>query len=277
MSQYISFNNQFLESSTPLVPAASRALRYGDGIFETMRCLNGQIQWMDAHFERLFKGLELFSFTVAPHFTAQWLAERIKTLCNKNEHTHARVRINMIRGNGGLYDAVSHTPHCIIETWQLPRADFELNQNGLVTGIYPHARKPVDIFSNCKHNNYLPYTMAALCARQEKWNDAIVLNTAGNVCDASIANVFMVKDGSLYTCPLTEGCVAGIFRRNLLENEAALGLPIIQKIITPADLLGADEVFLTNAVQGMRWVSHCGNATYDNQVTSSIFQKLLKK
>ncbi len=276
MSEYVSYNGRFYKAGTALVEAGNRGLRYGDGLFETMRFSNGTIQQMDAHFERLFEGLRLLGFDIPTHFTPQFLAANVATLCKKNMHTPARVRINIIRGNGGLYDAQNHQPHCIIESWQLAAPHFELNQNGLVTGIYPHARKAMDSFSHCKHNNYLPYTMAALYAQKHRWNDAILLNAADRVCDATIANIFMVSAGTVYTSPLSEGCVAGVMRKMLLQKLPTLGIPVTEKIITTADLLDADELFLTNAVKGIRWVSHCENATYTRQLTNLIFDKLLK-
>ena len=135
----------------------------------------------------------------------------------------------------------------------------------------------MDSFSNCKHNNYLPYTMAALYAQQQQWNDAIVLNTAERICDASIANVFIIKAGTVYTCPLQEGCVAGIMRKFILDNLPALGLAVSEQPISTADLLAADEVFLTNAVTGIRWVGRCQNSRYGNRLSNHIFDRLLKK
>jgi len=271
------YDGHFYNSSTPLVGAANRGLRYGDGLFETILYSDGGLHFMDWHFERLFNGLALLAFEIPPHFTPNALAEQAEHLCKKNGHTSARIRINVFRGNGGLYDSENHNPHCIIETWQLPRAGFELNENGLVTGIYPNARKAMDRFSNCKHNNYLPYAMAALHAKKQQWNDAFLLNAAGRVCDATIANVFIVKDGAVYTPPLEEGCVAGIMRRFILENLPAHGFSVSEKPITAEDLMAADEIFITNAIRGMRWVSRCGDSVYNNLLSSTIFASLLKK
>lgn len=277
MTEYVSYNGKFYPTGTPLVGAGNRGLRYGDGLFETLRYTQGSIHWMDWHFDRLFNGLQLLEFEIPAHFSSNWLADQVTGLCKKNQHTNARVRINVFRGNGGLYDAENHLPHCIIESWQLPQADFALNDNGLVTGIYPDARKAMDKFSNCKHNNYLPYTMAALYAKKQHWNDALLLNAAGRICDASIANVFVVKNNCISTPPLEEAGVAGIMRRFMVENLPAKGFQIKEAPVTIADIKSADEVFLTNAIQGIRWVSHCGETVYDNRLTKNIFASLLKK
>ena len=277
MSDFLLYNGSFHKNGTPLVGADNRGLRYGDGLFETLRCIDGKIHLADWHIERLFHGLKLLEFELPANFTPDYITGQVAALCQKNQHIIARVRITIFRGNGGLYDAENHFPSYIIQSWHLPEADFQLNENGLVTGIYPDAQKTMDAFSHLKSNNYLPYTMAALYAKKQKWNDAFLLNVAGRVCDATIANIFIIKNAIISTCPLQEGCVAGIMRRFLLAYLPASGLSWQEKRITVEDLLAADEVFLTNTIKGIRWVSRCGESSYSNHLTKVIFDKLLKK
>jgi branched-chain amino acid aminotransferase len=276
MSDFLLYNGSFYNSTEPIITADNRGLRYGDGLFETFKTTGETIHFMDWHFERLFTGLKLLQFEIPAYFTPSYLAGLVNSLCAKNGHYTARIRINIIRGNGGLYDPENHFPNCIIQSWPLPDAGFALNQNGLVAGIYEDAKKPMDAFSNIKSNSYLPYTMAALYAKKQLWNDAFILNTADRICDTSIANVFIIKNEILYTCPLNEGCVAGIMRRYLLERLPVLGFTVRETEISVANLQSADEVFLTNAIKGIRWVSHCETTVYTNHFTTSIFKKLFK-
>ncbi len=277
MDEFVWFNGRFHKKDAPLITAGNRGLRYGDGLFETLRFTDGQVHFANWHMDRLFKGLHLLSFEPPAYFTSAYLLEQVSSLCKKNGHKQARIRINIIRGNGGLYDPDNHFPHCIIESWHLPDAYFTLNVNGLVTGIYQQARKTMDDFSSIKSNNYLPYAMAALQAKKNKWNDAILLNTAGRICDTSMANVFIVKNGILYTPAVKEGAVAGILQRYLLEKLPTRGFVVEQAPITPDDLLGADEIFFTNAIKGIRWVAQCDTSHYNSHTSSQVFQKLLKK
>ena len=277
MTDYVRYNGRFYKNGEPLVTADNRGLRYGDGLFETLKFSAGALLLQDWHFERLFRGLALLQFECPALFTPGWLASEVAAVCRKNKHPTARVRINIFRGNGGLYDPENHFPHCIIQSWALPATGFELNENGLMAGIYTDAKKPMDAFSHLKSNNYLPYTMAALHAKKQQWNEAFLLNAAGRVCDASIANVFIIKKDTIITPPLEEGCVAGIMRRYLLENLPLHGFAVQQAPISTGDLLAASEVFVTNAVRGMRWVRECGPASYTRQRTMQIFHQLLKK
>ena len=277
MSDFLFYNGKYFKSETLLVGASNRGLRYGDGLFETLRCCDGKVELADWHMERLFNGLKLLWFDLPGYFTPDYLLNQIAELGKKNGHNAARVRITIFRGNGGPYDPQDHFPNCIIQTWQLPAREFTLNENGLVMGIYRNAKIAMDNFSNLKTNNYLSYAMAALQAKKQQWNDAFVLNTAERICDATIANVFFIKNEIIYTCPLKEGCIAGIMRRFLLERLPAFGFSVQEKTISEEDLLTADEVFLTNAIKGIRWVGNCGSSGYSNQLTKIIFDKLLKK
>jgi branched-chain amino acid aminotransferase len=181
------------------------------------------------------------------------------------------VRLSILRGDGGLYDAINHTPHYIIQTWKLPEGNGEWNSNGLVAGIYSGVKKSCDMLSNLKHNNFLPYVLAALHAKKEKWNDAVILNTAGNICDSSIANIFLVKDEIVYTPALAEGCVAGVMRLALLQFLKANNWRAEEKAITPIELAAADEVFFTNSMYNIRWVQLIGDKNYGNSFTKKIY------
>ena len=278
--KYASYNGNLCDNDEPIIRADNRGFKYGDGLFETLRFVNGKVHLMDLHMDRLFKGLQLLEFELPEEpeaFTPAYIQESINILCRKNGHKVARVRITVFRGDGGLYDPEDHFPNCIIQSWPLPEAGFQLNENGLVTGFYLHARKTMDMFSNLKNNNYLPYVMAALQATKQGWDDAFLLNTNGGVCDATIANIFIIKDETIYTCPLEEGCVAGVMRRFLIDTLPAHGFRVIEKNLSQEDVLAADEIFLTNAIKGIRWVERCGESSYTNRLSTAIFNKLLRK
>ena len=269
---YFNYNGKFLKEGNTIIGADSRALRYGDGLFETMKIKNGKIELVDEHFARLWKGMQVLQFDVPKHFSPEKLEEQIIALAKKNTHqSGARVRLSIIRGDGGLFDAKNHTPNFIIQTWPLPEGNGEWNSNGLVAGIYNDVKKSCDILSNLKHNNYLPYVLAALQAKKEKWNDAILLNAAGNICDSTIANIFLVKDEIIYTPALSEGCVAGVMRQTLLQFLRANNYQLEERVITQVELFAADEVFFTNSMYNIRWVQSIADVDYANTLTQKIY------
>lgn len=269
---YFNYNGKLLKEGTSIIGADSRALRYGDGLFETIKIKNGKIELADEHFARLWKGMQVLQFDVPKHFSPEKLEEQIIALAKKNTHqSGARVRLSIIRGDGGLFDAKNHTPYFIIQTWPLPDGNGEWNSNGLVAGIYSEVKKSCDILSNLKHNNYLPYVLAALQAKKEKWNDAILLNAAGNICDSTIANIFLVKDEIIYTPALSDGCVAGVMRQTLLQFLKANNYQMEERAVTQVELFAADEVFFTNSMYNIRWVQSIADVDYANTFTQKIY------
>ncbi len=271
MSHFI-FNGKLYEQSAPVIGAANRGLRYGDGLFETMKMLDGNIIHQADHFQRLWEGMDALQFEKPSLFTKGNLITAIKKLAVKNGHEKAaRIRLNVFRGDGGLYDAVNNTPNYIIETCELPPSSGLWNSNGLVAGIYEDVKKSCDKISNIKHNNYLPYVMAALKAKKEKWNDAIILNQFERIADSTIANIFLIKNETVITPALTEGCVAGVMRKSLVSHLNLDNFKCEEAAVTVEDILNADEVFFTNSIYNIRWVQRIGDAIYDNAFTQKIY------
>lgn len=276
MDQYIYFDGKILPADSPLVSADNRGLRYGDGLFETIKVVNNTILREQLHFERLFQGMELLQFDIPTHCTPASLASQVLQLCKKNKvEKAARVRLAVLRGNGGLYDPEHLHPQIIIQTWALPDNYMQLNENGLVVDVCTGIAKSCDMLSHLKSNNYLPYVMAAFYAKKNRLNDALVLNSHNRICDTTIANIFLVKDGQLITPPLSEGCVAGVMRRYLLTAVAEAGYTITENPVTIEMVQSANEMFLTNALYGIRWVKQCGEKQFSNQLSAELYHQFV--
>jgi aminodeoxychorismate lyase len=276
--QYYYYNGKFYAEDVPTITPNNRGLRYGDGLFETIKVSTGQLIFGNEHFSRLWKGLALLQFELPKLFTQQKLQAEILALVQKNKHQkYARVRLMVFKGDGGLYDAKNNLPNYTIQSWALPAEKGLLNENGLVVGLYQDAKKSCDSFSAIKHNNFLPYTMAALYAKKNKWNDALVLNQYSNICDSTIANIFICKDEQIFTPPLTEGCIEGITRNRIIKILQQNNFTITEKPLLQSDILTADEVFLTNAINNMQWVGQIADKSYTNRVVQKIYKLVFEK
>ena len=150
-----------------------------------------------------------------------------------------------------------------------------MNENGLDIGLFEAGKKSCDSFSNLKTNNYLLNALAAQYAKAEKLNECLVLNQHGQVCDATIANVFFSKDGIIHTPHLDEGCINGVMRRYLLEQLRNEGFQVKEGAYLPDEIAAADEIFLSNAMYGLRWVKLWGDRTYQFQQSSTIFHRFI--
>src|ERR1700759_770766 len=111
MKHHYIYNGKLLPADQPCIGPANRGLRYGDGLFETMRIQQNRILFSERHFQRLFNGLQVMGFQVPVHFSAITLTEQINRLLKKNNLENARVRLAVFRGNGGLYDPENLYPN----------------------------------------------------------------------------------------------------------------------------------------------------------------------
>ncbi len=266
--KYICLDGNILPEDQPALHVTNRGYRYGDAVFETMRVKSGRIPLESFHFERLFDSLLRLGFDLPPYLNQPYLLKSVLHLCKQNDCLDAaRVRLSLSRGNGNL----SHPAQTqfLVESMPVNPGIDLLNDDGFLVDIYPDAIKHHDRFSDIKSANYLPYVMASQFARLNKLDDALLLNTNYMLADASIANIFFVNNQKLYTPALTQGCIAGVMRRWLIENYNA-----VETSVSIQDLLDADEVFLTNAVYGLRWVKQFREKTYSHSMISAIHETL---
>ena len=274
---YFNYNGKIFSENENIIGPTNRGLRYGDGLFETIKFKNDVIILAPQHFERLWKGISALEFSIPVHFTIEKLTVEILALIKKNKLKEARVRLTIIRSDGGIYDPKNNTPNYIIEAIKLNEDNGFLNINGLQICIYEDAKKSIDTFSNLKTNNYLPYFMGAKFAKKQQFNDALILNSKGNICDSTIANLFLVKDKVIYTPALTEGCIAGVMRSWLINSLRVLNYKVEETTVSKTLLLDADEVFLSNSIYNIRWVASLENKNYTNLEVQKINELLQRK
>ena len=268
----VNYNGNLIDPQTPIATAANRSLRFGDGVFETMYWDGQKIENLDFHFDRLFKGLMILQFDLSDGFTKEFLSEEIKKLCENNSASvQARVRLNIFREDGAVLLPVGNKPVFIIESAVYP----EENLTPLRLTIYKGEMKSTGVLSNLKTNNYLLNTLAIQFAKDNGFDDAIILNSRGNICEASSSNLFMVQKGVLFTPALSQGCVAGTKRREMLERLPSLGFQVEETIITKDMIFEMEEIFLTNAIRHLRPVICIDNTYYSRELTGML-ARLLK-
>ena len=267
MNNQINFNGELIGPETPVATVFNRGLRYGDGLFETMLWNGELIHNMDFHLDRLFKGLEVLQFDLSGGFDRKLIMEEIAGLCKNNSLSiPARVRLNVFREDGPTLLPLRNKPLFLIETSAI---DTEIPAPLRVT-LYKAETKPTGILSNLKTNNYLLNVLAAQYAKESGYDDAIILNSRGNICEASSSNLFMVQKGILFTPALSQGCVAGTKRRELLNLLPGLGFQVEETIITKDMIFEMEEIFFTNAIRNIRPVICIENTYYSREVTTML-------
>jgi branched-chain amino acid aminotransferase len=271
LNDLINFNGSLTDPQTPIARASNRSLRYGDGLFETMYWDGQIIQNLTYHLDRLFQGLAILRIDLSEGFTREFISEEISRLCLNNAGSEkVRVRLNVFREDGSVLIPAKNRPVFIIETTDFP----EFNLSPLRLTLYEGEKKNIGKLSNLKTNNYLLNILAIQHAKENGFDDAVFLNNKGNICEASSSNLFMVQKGVLFTPALSQGCVAGTKRRELLEKLPDLGFQVEETIITKDMVFEMEEIFLTNAIRGIRPVI-CIDNTYFSRELTGILLKLL--
>ncbi|MGC4037064.1 MAG: aminotransferase class IV [Chitinophagaceae bacterium] len=274
---FICINGTIIPANQPVLMTDNRSFRYGDGLFETMKMINGKIILEELHFDRLLKSLKFLKYDLPVSFTIASIRESVQVLAEKNNVSDfCRIRLTISRGNGNLHSSALLKPEYLIECSVPDVLVNRFNEKGLSVSIYKEARKTCDIISTIKSANFLPYVLGALYAKENNIDDSILLNVNAGIADATIANIFLIKDGVVYTPALTEGCINGVMRRYLLEQFAVAGITYREGTVLEQDLLQADEVFLTNAVTGIRWVKNCAGKEYSSVVTERLYNDFIK-
>lgn len=275
-SKYICNNGDFVLSDSPVLTTKNRAFRYGDGLFETMHANGTKVQFIDEHYMRLMYGIEKLHMHLPSYFNQKYINSLIVKLLNKNKlYQGVKIRLSVFRSDGGLYTPLSNNISFIIEAEELEHAKYTLNKKGLVIDIYDEIKKNINYFSDLKSSNALLFVLAGIYKQKKNIDDCIILNQENKIVEAVSSNIFIVKNNQLYTPALTDGCIPGIMRTQIIRTALSLNYTIFDDCnIKPDDLLSADEVFLTNAISGIRWVVAYKNNRYFNKTSKILTNKL---
>lgn len=279
MAPYISYNGNILPEYNSVLPFQNRSFRYGDGFFETIRVGEGKILWADRHYQRVIKSAKLLGMKLAEGFSPGHFQDLIYELYIKNHPagSSARVRFSFFRNPGGYYSPLDNQAGYFIESSVLENDKFELNKKGLMISVYPDLKKSMDFLSGVKSSSALLYVMAGLYCKNHNSDDCIILNNEGTVAEALSSNLFIVKDNELITPAADQGCVHGIMRSVILDIASELQIKAHEVILTTSDLEDADEIFLTNTIQGIQWVAGFRSRRYFKTMSTVLIKALNQK
>ncbi|WP_118972260.1 aminotransferase class IV [Taibaiella koreensis] len=261
----LNYNGVICSDEELLITVRNRALRYGEGLIETMLWQDGNIRRLQLHEKRAADSLALLGFpAIEPEV---WHKALHRTLL-----AHQDVKTGILRTQFFRDDSLQ-TLQYMIELLPLPTAHGAWPERGLYTGICRTAVKASDQISHLKTTSRLCYIVAGREAAQQGWDDAFLLNPAGRIAESTISNIWIIKDGAAITPPLSEGCIAGVFRTALLKNESIGGITLRQGMLTEQDLQEADEIFLTNTIRGIQPVSRFNGREYSSTLTRNLFEQ----
>ena len=276
INSFILYNGEYYLRDEFGVSIQNRAFCYGDALFETMHANGTEIQFFDDHLTRLKYGMQVLKMEIPTIIESGFIEKEIIKLLHKNKlYQGVRIRLTIYRNEGGKYTPTDNNISYLAETEYIENDHYELNQKGFIIDLFKDIKKPINQFSNLKTANSLLYIMAGIHAKEKKLNDCFLLNEKGNIIEGISSNIFIIKGSKLSTPALKEGPVAGIMRKQILKIADSVGFKIDhESTITEKQLLEADEVFLTNSINGIRWVLAYKDKRYFNTNTKKLIDQL---
>jgi branched-chain amino acid aminotransferase len=245
-SQWIFLGGQFVKKEEAVVSVYDHGFLYGDGVFEGIRVYSGNVFRLDEHLNRLYESAQSIMLNIP--YTKEEMVQIIVETVRKNELDSAYIRVVVSRGIGslGLDPSSCSQPRVIVIAEKLALFPKELYQQGLRIGSVATRRNRPDVLSpQVKSLNYLNNILVKLEANQAGLDEALMLNDQGYVTEGSADNIFIVKNGTIFTPPVYLGALEGITRNAIIDLAKKNGYEIKESPFTRHDVYVADEVFLT--------------------------------
>ena len=276
----VNHNGQFFDENDSIFQHDNRGFKYGDGVFETIRVVNGDIFFWEDHYFRLMASMRMLRMEIPMDFTLEHIQQEILNTVEKNNlaNTPTRVRITVYRNQGGLYTPEDNSISYVIEVNPLASPFYILPEQSYEVELFKDYYINKDMLSQLKTTNKILNVLAGVYAKENGYDNCILLNTEKQVVEAINGNVFLVKGNTVKTAPLQDGCLNGIVRKKLIEIiESSTDLELSETSISPFELQKADEFFITNSVSGIIPISKYRKKSYTNTVAKNLLGKLNTK
>jgi branched-chain amino acid aminotransferase len=271
----INFNGTIVSHDTSLL-TDNRAFLYGDAVFETVKIKDAKVLFLEDHYFRLMSSMRVIRMEIPMNFTMEYFEELILELVKaKQIQTSARARITVFRNDGGYYLPKTNTVSFLVNAEPLLHSFYLLDQKEYVVDLYTDFYIPKQLLSSIKTTNKIINVTASIYASENGLDNCILLNDSKNVVEAMQGNIFMLKGSKLVTPPVSEGCLNGIMRKQILSLARKMeNLEVVEEIISPFDLQKSDELFITNVIKGIQPITKYRKKDFTIDLATALIQKL---
>ena len=273
----INSNGELLSEQEAKLSVFNRGLAYGDALFETIKTLNGKILFWEDHYFRLMASMRILRMEIPMTFTPEFLESQILELVShhNSDSNSFRVKFTVFRNQGGFYTPNSNAVSYFITAEPLPTDLYLLNTSDYRIELFKDFYITPGLLSTLKSNNKLLNVLGSVYAKENQYDNCLLLNTNKNIVEALNGNLFLVKDNVIKTPPLDDGCLKGIMRKQILEIIGKIpDFECVEASISPFELKKADELFVTNVIQGIQPITSFRKKNFTNHVSQSILAKL---
>ncbi|GAA4301141.1 aminotransferase class IV [Aestuariibaculum suncheonense] len=270
------YNGNIL-AETNILSIQNRGYAYGDALFETIKASHGKLLFWEDHYFRLMASMRIMRMEIPMNFTMEFLEEQIMNTLQANDlnEASARVKLTVHRNEGGLYLPQTNAVGFNISVKPLENDFYELNDGFYEVDLFKDYYVSPSLLSTLKTNNKALHVVGSIYANENNLNNCLILNTDKHVVEALSGNVFLVKGNTIKTPPLSDGCLKGVMRKQIIEVVNTLeGYELLEASISPFELQKSDEIFITNVISGIIPVTKYRKKSFSNEVAKTILQKL---
>ena len=269
----INFNGIITDQSNQI--KHNRAFLYGDSVFETLRIIDNKIVFWEDHYFRLMSSMRIIRLNIPDDYTPDYLEENILKLHRLvSKNGNSKVRINVYRFSKGKYMPTENNVSFIISCDPIINSKYLINTGDYVVDLFKDYYIDNQLISSIKTNNKIINVIASIYAKENGFNNCILLNNDKMVAEFINSNIFIIKNDEIFTPRLNSGCLNGVLRKNLLNILKKHSFTTYEQDISTFDLTQSDEIFGTNVVQGLFSISQYRKKGFLNNQSKKILKLL---
>lgn len=271
----INFNGTII-SEDGTVLTKNRAFLYGDAVFETVKIINNKILFLEDHYFRLMSAMRVVRMEIPMNFTMEFLEEQILSIAENNQVIDsARARITVYRNDGGYYLPQNNSVSYLIHAVGLENKAYTIENKRYEVDLYKDFYITKQLLSSVKTTNKIINITGSIYANENGLDNCLLLNDSKNVVEALQGNIFMLQGNKLITPPISEGCLNGVMRRQIISLAKKIeNIEVVEGVISPFDLQKADELFITNVIKGIQPITQYRKKEFSTNMAVKLVDKL---
>lgn len=269
----VNSNGSLVTEEKAVLQITNRGYAYGDALFETIRVNSGKILFWEDHYFRLMASMRILRMQIPMKFTPEILEQEILELIESNKllQVSARVKIMVYRNAEGLYTPQSNEVGYQILASALDNPFYRIEDTTYEVTLFKDHYLAADLLSTLKSNNKIINVLGGVFAKENNFDNCLLLNTNKMVVEALNGNLFLVKGTTIKTPPTADGCLKGIMRTQLLRIlEKLEDYTVEEASISPFELQKADELFITNVITGILPITKFRKKEFGNTTSKRL-------
>ena len=273
----VNINGNIIKNEDASISILNRGFNYGDAVFETIKVAHNKILFWEDHYFRLMASMRILRMEIPMNFTSEFLEKQIFDLVQSNNSSTKTIRIKLIvfRNSDGFYLPDNNDVSYVISSKTLNEDFYHLQENNNVVDLYKDHYVSADLLSTLKTNNRIINVIGSIFAKENDLDNCLLLNTQKQVVEALNANLFLVKGNTIKTPPLSDGCIKGVMRKQIIDIIKLIPDFVFEEAsISPFELQKADELFLTNVILGIQPITKYRKKEFDTEVARNLLGKL---